>query len=294
MKLPRALGFFLLAGLALGAGSCAGTGAPGVTSAVHVPMRVAHRGGAALAPENTLAAFRTGLENDADALELDIHLSKDGRLVVMHDASVDRTTDGRGFVADLTVPELKALDAGARFRGPGVGRQEIPLLEEVLELIAGSGNDRVQLQVEIKLRQDGSRYAGIEEELVSVLRDWSFIDRTTVLSFDFASLDVIHAIEPGLRTCALVGKDYFRTAAGRTPGQIAHELATLGTDSVGIREQNLTRRLFEALRREGLAVGAWTVDAPGRMHELAALGVYFITSNRPDLLFKEFPVAGRR
>lgn len=281
-----ALMIIALACAVLAAASCAGR--PGSRSLPET-QAVAHRGGAALAPENTLAAFRSGIAHGADALELDVHLSHDGRLVVIHDPTVDRTTNGSGIVADLSMAQLKALDASARFEGPFAGPQEIPTLEEVLELLAAPGNERVGLQVEIKLRADGSRYPGITEALVSMLRAWSLVDRATALSFDFATLQTIARLEPGLRTCALVGKDYFKSAAAIPPDQIARSLAALGVDSVSVREQNLDRNLYAALRREGLGVSAWTVDDPGRMRSLAALGVDFITSNRPDLLRQVFP-----
>ncbi|HAE22861.1 MAG TPA: hypothetical protein DCG47_11130 [Spirochaetaceae bacterium] len=286
----------LLASLSLTifvAASCTGGAAPSALNsperASPTPLRVAHRGGAALAPENTLAAFRSGIAQGADALELDIHLSQDGRLIVMHDPSVDRTTDGAGFIADLSLAELKALDAGARFKGPAQVRQEIPTLEEVLALLAAAGNERIGLQVEIKPRADGSRYAGIEEALVLALRAWRLVDRTAVISFDFPSLQAVKRLEPGLRVYALAGKEFFKSAAAITPDQVARSLANFGVDGVGVREQNLDRGLYEALRRAGLVIGAWTVDEPTRMRQLAALGLDFITSNRPDLLKRVFP-----
>ena len=308
--LERMLALATLTGAFLAAAACAGgaapkalletraistapahaSGTPGAPArAAPAPKRVAHRGGAALAPENTLAAFRSGLAQGADALELDIHLSLDGRLVVIHDPAVDRTTDGSGLVVDQSLAQLKALNAGARFKGPASGRQEIPTLEEVLELVAASENDRLELQIEIKLREDGARYGGIEEALILALRSAALIERTTVICFDFPTLTTVARLEPGLRACALVGKDYFRAAALASSDAIARSLAELGVNSVGVREQNLDRELYVALRRAGLGVGAWTVDEPGRILELAALGVDFITSNRPDLLRQAFP-----
>ncbi len=273
--------------------SCAGGTSSGQLSrqaaARSAPLRVAHRGGAALAPENTLSAFQAGIAQGADALELDLQLSGDGRLVVIHDSSVDRTTDGSGLVADLSLAQLKALDAGARFKGRAQGREEIPALEEVLALLKSPGNERVGLQIEIKPRVDGSRYEGIEEALVLALRARSLVDRAAVISFDLTSLQAVKRLEPGLRACALVGKDYFKAAAALSADQIARSLAALGVDGVGVREQNLDRGLYEALRRAGLGVGAWTVDDPARMRQLASLGVDFITTNRPDLLREVLP-----
>lgn len=130
-------------------------------------MLVAHRGGAGLAPENTLAAFESGIAQKADLVEMDVHLSKDGQVVVMHDPDLTRTTDGSGNIADKTLAELKQLNDAAKYSGPGsYGRQEIPTLEEVVKLV----NGRVGLQVEIKVKADGSRYPGIEQKVVDILR----------------------------------------------------------------------------------------------------------------------------
>ena len=285
-----------LACAVLAAASCAGGAAPKTVSEI---QRVAHRGGGALAPENTLAAFRAGIDSSAHALELDVHLSADGALVVIHDPDVKRTTDGSGLVADMTLAELKSLDAGAKFRGPAAGttgapgasvpaiapgRQEIPTLDEVLDLVAPA--EDIGLQVEIKLRADKTRYPGLEAALVGALRASGLVDRTTVISFDFPSLAAVRELEPRLRTCALVGKDFFKAAGKAQPDDIARSLASLGVDGAGVREQNLTPALYRALRAAGLSVGAWTVDDPRRMRQLAALGVDFITSNRPDVLGK--------
>jgi glycerophosphoryl diester phosphodiesterase len=276
----------LSATILLALAGCVSAG-PGVEAASSRPLRVAHRGGAGLAPENTLAAFRAGLANGADALELDVHLSADGQLVVIHDPSVDRTTDGSGLVADMTMATLEELDAAARFRGPPSGRQSVPRLEEVLELVAGRPGPG--LQVEIKRREDGSRYPGIEERLLSALESYDMVARTVVLSFDFPTLAELRGLEPRLRTCALVGADFFKAAAGASAHRIAGTISALGVEYVGVRERNLTPALFRALREAGLSVGAWTVDDERRMRELSALGAAFITTNRPDLLLRAVP-----
>ena len=138
----------------------------------HRVTKVAHRGGAGLAPENTLAAFRAGLEQGADALELDVHLSRDGELVVIHDPILARTTNAAGEVGDMTFAELRQLDAAARYFGPPVGRQLIPTLQEVVDLAKG----RASLQIEIKVRSDGSRYPGIESKVVETLRQSGMVD----------------------------------------------------------------------------------------------------------------------
>ncbi len=253
---------------------------------------VAHRGGARLAPENTIAAFRAGLAAGADALELDVHLSRDGRLAVIHDALVARTTNRPGTVSEYDMDELAGFDAAARYFGAAVGVQGIPRLEEVLELLGREPYRSVELQVEIKLNGYGGRYAGIEAELVRVLDAFGFIGRATVLSFDFPTLGTIAAMRPELRRCALVGREYLARMEAAGPEAIARSVASLGVESVGVREDMLGLRLFDAFRSEGLRVGAWTVNDPGRMRQLAGMGVDFLTTDRPDLFFRLFPRQG--
>jgi glycerophosphoryl diester phosphodiesterase len=254
----------------------------------HRIIRVAHRGGAALAPENTLAAFAAGLEQAADALELDVHLSRDGELVVMHDPVLARTTSAAGKVDELTLAELRKLDASARWFGPPVARQTIPTLQEVIDLAKG----RASLQVEIKVRADGSRYPGIEAKVVDTLRRSGMVDQVVVLSFDFPTLTTIKGIEPRLRTCALISRAYLAAVGKRGPAAVAAEMAGLGVTYVGVDKAWLTESLYRELRARSLGVGVWTVDDPGEMRRFASMGVDFITSNRPDVLRETLAAKG--
>lgn len=268
------------------------------------PLRVGHRGASGLAPENTLAAFEAGLAYGAEAIEFDVRMSADGRFVVIHDPTVDRTTNGRGPVEALGYAQIAALDAGARWRRPAdapeglpadYAPQAAPSLEAALDFFASPRGAGAGLQVEIKTRKDGSRYAGVEAAVVEGLRARSLIDRSQVISFDLPTLAAVKALEPGLRVCALLGKDFFRALeASRAPGRDADEaaarvLAALGAEAAGVDRRYLTPGLYGALRRAGLGVGAWTVDDPREMRALAALGVDFITTNRPDRLMTALP-----
>jgi glycerophosphoryl diester phosphodiesterase len=258
----------------------AAAGSETMASAEHRVIKVAHRGGAGLAPENTLAAFRVGLEQGADALELDVHLSRDGELVVIHDPIVARTTNAAGAVGDMTFAELRQLDASARFFGPPVGRQLIPTLQEVVDLAKG----RAALQIEIKVRADGSRYPGIESKVVETLRQSGMVDAAVILSFDFPTLTAVRTLEPRLRTCALISRAFLSEIGKRGPATVASEMAALGVTSVGVEKSWLSEPLYRELRSRGLGVGVWTVDDPEAMRTFALMGVDFITSNRPDLL----------
>lgn len=259
--------------------ACAASDAP--PAAGPRVLKVAHRGGAGLAPENTLAAFEVGLAHRADLLELDVHLSKDGQLVVIHDASLARTTNLGGEVADYTAAELAAANAAAKFVGPAAaGPQPIPTLAQVLALASG----RAGVQVEIKVRSDRSRYPGIEAKVVDALRSHAMLAEAVAMSFDFPTVREVKRIEPRLRTCALISTTHLSSIGRLEPARIADEIVGLGAEYVGVNHAGLTETLFAALTGRGLRVGVWTVNDPADMRRFAAQGVAFITSDRPDLL----------
>ena len=143
----------------------------------------AHRGAAGLAPENTLAAFRMALDLGADGTEMDLQVTKDGIVVVIHDDTVDRTTDGRGRIGDLTLTEIKRLDAGAKF-GPAFRGERIPTLRELIDLVKASGKDRFRLNLEIKFAEGREgQPADLEERVLAVLTETNFLDRVITQSF---------------------------------------------------------------------------------------------------------------
>lgn len=247
-------------------------------------MRVAHRGGAALAPENTLAAFANGLKTDADALELDIHLSKDGVLMVAHDPLLQRTTGESGEIIDYEAAVLRTMNAAKTHpQADTFGFQPIPTLEEVLKL-AETAPRPVLLQIEIKVKQDGTRYENIEKKLVEMLRNFNRIDSSIIISFDFPSLATIKQLEPKLKTGALISKAYMTKIGAKGPKAVAEDIASLGADYVGINQVYLSQTLYDEFRAKGLKVGVWTVNEPQAIEKFAAMNVDFITSDRPDLL----------
>jgi glycerophosphoryl diester phosphodiesterase len=247
-------------------------------------MRVAHRGGSALAPENTLAAFTMGLTTDPDALELDIHVSKDGVLMVMHDPLLERTAGEPLQISDYTAAELATFNAAKTHKDAAtVGFQPIPTLEQVIDLIDASGK-QVGMQIEIKVKQDGSRYDGIEEKLVQMLRSRGRLESTVVISFDFPSLETIARLEPTLKRGALISKKYMTAIGAKGPKAVAEDMAALGVDYVGINYSYLSKTLYQEFRAKGLGVGAWTVNEPEAIVRMAELGLDFSTSDRPDLL----------
>ncbi|WP_068773585.1 glycerophosphodiester phosphodiesterase [Paenibacillus sp. FJAT-26967] len=154
------------------------------------PLNIAHRGASGEAPENTLAAFKLGLEQGCGAYELDVHLSKDGQIVVIHDATIDRTTNGTGAVNEMTVEELKAFDAGSWFSETYTG-ERLPLLEEVFAMTP----EDIIINIEIK----GSYNKQLEPILVELLRKTNRVDTVVISSFDWKSLQLIKELEPQIK-----------------------------------------------------------------------------------------------
>ncbi len=165
---------------------------------VHNPqmMSIAHRGASGLAPENTRSAFHKAVELRADYLEFDVHLSKDGELVIMHDERIDRTTNGSGYIKDLTLPELRLLDVGGLFSEEFRG-ESIMTLNELLEEFY----DQVGLLIELKNPQS---YPGIEEKVVALLMDYDDISSIIVQSFDVESMRKIHTLLPEIEVGILI------------------------------------------------------------------------------------------
>ncbi|NLK14102.1 MAG: hypothetical protein GX313_05085 [Spirochaetales bacterium] len=240
---------------------------------------VAHRGGALLAPENTIEAFQAGIASGADQLELDIHLSKDDMIIVMHDPTLQRTANRSGAIRDYTAAELKQFNAASAHQGHSP--LEIPTLKEVLDLVKDTD---LELQIEIKVDKDGNRYEGIEERLIALLKEYELIDRSIVISFDFPTLARIQELQPSLRTGALVSKAYMSKIGSKGPKAVAEGIKALQVDYIGINHTYLSPALHQELRNQELGIGAWTVNDEEAMKKIAALGVAFITSDRPDLL----------
>ena len=252
---------------------------PGHPYFAGAPLLVAHRGGARLAPENTLSAFRQAIDVwGADMIELDVRLSRDGEVMVIHDATVDRTTNGSGRVEDLTFQELSQLDAGHRFSGPDGGRPyrdqgiTIPTFREVLEAFP-----EVRLNVEIKVR-------GAALPLVEVIRTHHAEHRTLVAASRESDrrpargyLGPWGASSRQVRLFVLL----HQTRLGRwyTPS-----CDTLQVPEAYKGRVIVTPRFLAEARRRNIPVHVWTVDDPEAMRRLLAMGVDAIQTDRPDVL----------
>lgn len=217
------------------------------------PWVVAHRGGAKLAPENTVAAFEKAIALGADAIELDIHLSSDGEIVVIHDDTLDRTFGQSGVVRQMTAAQLRA--AG------------VPMLRDVLKL---SG---VKWIVEIK-HPHGGRNEGIEEKLVQMLD--GDLDRYVVITFDQQSLRRLHQLQPDLATGFLYS----------TPHDAEEVKRDLGVRYLGPNFRLVNRAFIDAAHDAGLKVNPWTVNEEKDLRAMLDLGCDAITTDRPDRLLQ--------
>ncbi len=228
---------------------------------------IAHRGASGNAPENALAAFRKAIALGATFIETDLQLSRDARFVAIHDATVNRTTNGQGAVHDMTLADLRKLDAGSWFGSEFAG-ERIPTLEEILEF---SKKNDVVFYLEIK---PGAAWGG-EHALIGALRDSGEIPRAVVISFDAAIVLNLRKIEPTLMTGLLYD------------GQIENPLekaVEIGARQLAIRGDLVTPALIAQAKKKDLQVVCWTVNHPAHMRMLAAAGVDGIMSDYPDRL----------
>jgi glycerophosphoryl diester phosphodiesterase len=262
-----------------------GAGLAGIVVAVMAhaqltrPLVVAHRGGAGLAPENSLAAFRQALDLGVDALELDVHLSRDGELVVIHDPTLERTTSGSGPVAARPWADLAALRLKSGF--PGRFQDErLPRLDDVLALAAGRPGLRVQ--VEIK-GGAGDFYPGIEAKVVGAIERRALADRVIAIAFEDETLRRLRALRPSLTTYGLTSPRRLDQRGQDLAGYLA-AMQALGVAGVGLDQRLVTLEVVAEARRRGLRIGAWTVNDPEAMRRFAGMELDFITTDRPDLL----------
>jgi glycerophosphoryl diester phosphodiesterase len=215
-----------------------------------------------------LAAFRRAVELGATFIETDLQLSRDARFVAIHDATLDRTTSGRGPVSALTLAELRELDAGSWF-GPQFAGERIPTLDEILQFARESNT---VFYLEIKAR---GAWGLLEHSLVGALRNAGEAAQAVVISFDSGTLAAVRRLEPTLMTGFLYDR-VCPDAVERALGVGARQLAPRG--------DLVTRELVGQARRAGLQVVTWTINESVQMRALIAAGVDGIMSDYPDQL----------
>jgi glycerophosphoryl diester phosphodiesterase len=224
---------------------------------------VGHRGAMGYCPENTLVSFERGLELGADWIELDVHLSRDGALIVIHDETLDRTTNGHGLVRDHTLAELRELDAGEG--------QRLLTLDEVLEW--ARQKDTV---VDIEIKNAPIFYEGISEAVVDAVTSAHMADRVIVISFDHAAVKRVKDVAPGIVTGVLY-------ACRPIDGGVGLARATRA-DAVLPYWAYVTPEDVMVAHEAGLFVAPWATSDPTALKHLVRCGVDAIGTNHPDVL----------
>jgi glycerophosphoryl diester phosphodiesterase len=229
-------------------------------------LNIAHRGASGAFPENTVCAFRAAIDAGAEMCELDVQLSRDGAIVVIHDETVERTTDGKGEVAELTLEELKRLDAGAKFKGGPFKGAQIPTLDEVFSVTSG----KCGLNIELKA-------GGLEHQVAQIMQARNALADSIVSSFDWEYLKNIQQLHFNIRVGLL---------AEEKPVDLMMNAVAMRAHSINPRWDMVTSDLCKAAHERGLKVYTWTVDADARMRALIACGVDGIMTNYPERLRK--------
>lgn len=219
-------------------------------------LKIGHRGAAGHAPENTLAAIRKGIELGVDFVEIDVRCTADGILVALHDATVNRTTNGKGPIDRLTLRDVKALDAG--------NGERVPMLEEVLRVVSGQAG----LMLELKVK-------GAAQKTVEVVQKAEFKDPVIYASFLHEELGIIRSVDAEASLMALFG---------RLPQASVARAMKYSPSHVGLRHDTVTRRLVEAFHDEDLLVFVYTTDTTREIQRAISAGVDGIISNVPERL----------
>lgn len=231
------------------------------------PKVWAHRGASGYMPENTLPAFEKAIELKADGIELDIHKTKDGQIVVIHDEEIDRTSNGSGWVKDMTLEELQAFNYNATH--PECPKADIPTMAQVLELIKPT-----DLVINIELKTGIVFYEGIEADIIKLVDDYGMADRVIYSSFNHYSVMKVKELNPQAKTGFLYSDG---------PIDMPAYGAKYGVDALHPALYNIQYpNYMEDCRRLGLAVNSWTINEPEYIHMACQAGIDAIITNFPD------------
>jgi glycerophosphoryl diester phosphodiesterase len=240
------------------------------------PLIIAHRGDSAHRPENTLSSFASALELGAELVEMDVQLTRDGVVVVIHDASVDRTTDGGGRVRDMTLAELRRLSAGYPLRfGSAFAGERVPTLAEVLALL----RERARAMIEIKSESvTGDADGGIEALSVAAVRRAGMERDAALISFDHRALLRCRQLAPEIARGHVFDRGQ--------PGEMLAGAREAACEVVLPHKCLLSDELRDRAREAGIKVATWVVDEPEELRTLARYELFGVGSNRPGVLLE--------
>ncbi len=232
-----------------------------------------HRGASKYAPENTFSSYIKAVEMGADGIEIDVHKSKDGHLIVCHDEKVDRTTNGKGFIKDLSLKEIKALDAGSWFSKDFIG-EKVPLLEEVLEFVK---KEDILLNIEVK--NGPIFYDKIEEDVINVVKAYDLVEQTIISSFNHYSLAYIKNIAKEFKTGILY------IAGMLEPWEYAK---SVGASAIHPLFLTINKEVVKQCQQNGIKVNPFTVNGEEELKLMKLFNVDGVITDCPDICKKIF------
>jgi len=234
---------------------------------------IAHRGasGRGHSPENTLSAFREAINIGADCVECDVHCTKDGQVVVIHDGTLNRTTNKKGTVAEMTLEEVKQADAGSWFSSLFTG-ERIPTLRELLELTKGKVINVIEIKPE-----------NITDKVVQEVEKADAVDEVVLQSFYPKAVQAVQELNPMIPR-ALLLSGQLPVIRLKSIMELIHQTLEVGASTLNMPYKTITPNLIREAHKRGLNVWAWTVDDEADMKSLIAMGIDGITSNYPKKL----------
>jgi len=231
------------------------------------PLVYAHRGASGYAPENTMAAFRMAVELGSDGIECDVQLTRDGKLVICHDETLERTTNGKGFIKDMNYEALRKLDAGGWFDSKFAG-ERVPQLSELLGLVKDTG-----LLLNIEIKSGIVQYPGIEGKVIAEVEAYGLADRVIISSFNHYAVKKCKEINPKIATGALYMEGLFEPW---------NYLRSLGCEGAHPFYPVLVPEISEGLKKQGYVINVFTVNDPKTAVQMVKAGVDGIITNYPD------------
>lgn len=242
------------------------------------PLVIAHRGGALLGNENSISCLENGMKLGSDMVEIDVHMTADGELVVCHDATIDRTTDGKGAIETMTLDSLRQFHI-LDFKTGEPTDEMIPTLGEVLALVGAGRESGYDCGLLLEVKRKKNQYKGIEAAILQCLKDFDALTWTVVQSFDDSVIENVHALNPELPVEKLI---VCRLPFGLAfdGGIVRYNLKKKYDYVSGINTKLVSRGMVRKCHEAGKTVRVWTVNSPGKAPKFPVDG---IITNRPDL-----------
>lgn len=238
-----------------------------------LPLVWAHRGASGYAPENTLISFQKAIELHADGIELDIQLTKDNEIVVCHDEMIDRTSNGSGWLKDMTLTELRQYDFNKTF--PELGPQTIPTMKEVFELIKDTN-----LTIDIELKTAVVFYPQLEEKILAMVEEYGMKDRVQYCSFNHYTCKRLHELDPN----TYVGFLYMDGAIEVAKYAHEHGANAINPALYCLQYPNI----IEDCTNFDMDINAWTVNTEEYVRKCVDLGLHAVITNYPDMVRKVY------